>query len=94
MQPELAALKEQGVDLYVIAIGSEKDLSWFFNEVQLEATIIHDTDFSIFQKYSVVALPSLLLIDKEGRVAFNLVGWGLEAFTEQIQPLLTDLLAE
>jgi thioredoxin-related protein len=94
LQPELADLKEQGIDLYVIAAGLQKDLAWFFDQVELEATVVHDTDYTIFQKYSIVSIPTLLLIDKEGKAAFAHVGWGTNSFEQHIEPLLLELLAE
>lgn len=94
LQPVLAELKEQGVDLYVIAAGQASGIERYFNENQLEATVVHDTDYTIFQKYAINAVPSLLLIDKEGRAAFAKLGWGADTYDNEILPLLTELLAE
>ncbi|NLW17501.1 MAG: redoxin domain-containing protein [Firmicutes bacterium] len=94
MQPELAELREQGIDSYVVAVGSREELIRVFNKLQLEATIIHDSDFSIFQKYSVVSIPKTILVDKEGRAAFAQVGWGYDTLEQEIRPLLTELVAE
>lgn len=94
MQPELADLREQGVDLYVIAAGQTSDIEYFFNQNQLEATIVHDKDYAIVQQYDVTAVPFLLIVDKQGRIAYAQRGWADGAYERSILPLLTTLLAE
>lgn len=94
LQPELAELKEQGVDLYVIAVGPAAGLEQYFKELELEASVIHDKEHEIFPKYDVMAVPTLLLIDKEGRAAFSQKGWSSNSYEQEILPLLTKLLDE
>lgn len=94
LQPELEDLREQGVDLYVVAAGQASEIEKFFNQNQLEATVIYDKDYVIAQQYSVRAVPYLLLVDKQGRVAYTKLGWGGNTYEDEIVPLLSALLAE
>lgn len=94
LQPELEALSEQGVDLYVIASGLESYVSDFFSENKLLASIIHDTDYAISRQYSVQGVPYVLVVDKQGRVAYAQLGWGATTYDEEMEPLLRTLLAE
>ncbi len=94
LQPELADLREQGVDLYVVASGKTSDVEHFFDSNQLEAIVIHDQDYKIGGQYGVTAVPFVLIIDKEGRVAFAQLGWGGDTYEATVMPLLTTLLAE
>lgn len=94
MQPELAELREQGVDLYVVAAGQTSDVENFFTQTQLEATIVHDKDYKISQQYAIEVVPFLVVVDKQGRVAYAQLGWADKAYEDVLSPLLTTLLAE
>lgn len=82
MQPELPQLKEQGVDLYVIAAGRERDLKAFFEQNKLESTVIWDQDLSIFRTYQVDGVPASYFLDKQGRIRDHRLGWGSTSLAE------------
>lgn len=94
LQPELPDLREQGVDLYVVAAGSATSVTDFFEQNRLEAAVIHDHDHQIAREYRVSAIPFVLLIDKQGRVAYAHLGWSNDTYETQILPSLETLLAE
>jgi peroxiredoxin len=94
LQPELVGLQEQGIDLYVVATGRASDVRSFFVEGQIEAVVLHDNDMTIFQAYDVSAVPFVLFIDKQGRIAYAQRGWSANAYEEAILPVLTSLQNE
>lgn len=82
MQPELPKLKEQGVDFYIIAAGSERDLKAFFGRTKLKATVIWDKDLGIFRTYEVDGIPASFFIDKKGRIRDRRLGWSSTSLAE------------
>ncbi len=87
MQPELLALREQGVDLYIISADSEKELKAFFGEKKLAASIMRDPMGQIFMAYGVDGIPTSCYFDERGRLVDQTVGWGtgsLAKFKEKV----------
>lgn len=82
MQPELAKLKEQGLDFYVVAAGSERDLKAFFSRTKLAATIIWDQSLDIFKAYEVDGIPASFFVDKKGKIRDQRLGWTSSSLTE------------
>lgn len=93
MQPKLGELKEQGIDLYVVAIGKEDELKEIFTENEVEATVIYDAGAKIHQQFRAL-LPETLYVDREGRVAAVTLGWGPGALEMETLPLIEAILEE
>ncbi len=94
LQPQLGELQKLGADLYIIAYGSERDLKAFFTENPMEATIIHDSQGSVFQQYGVYIFPTTLIVDLAGRVAYSHLGWTHTSYIDTILPAVTTLASE
>lgn len=87
LQPELPALKEQGVDFYIVSMDSEKELKAFFGEKKVAASIVRDSMGSVFMAYGVDGIPTSCYFDKQGKLVDQTVGWGtgsLAKFKEKV----------
>ncbi|BCV24624.1 redoxin domain-containing protein [Gelria sp. Kuro-4] len=82
LQPELPKLKEQGLDFYIIAAGSERDLRAFFGRTKLEATVVWDKKLDIFRTYEVDGIPASFFVDRKGKIRDQRLGWTSSSLTE------------
>lgn len=94
LQPKLAELQEQGVDLYVFVNGSRADNLQFFQRNPLQAVILADQEIEVARRFGVTALPQSFFVDRQGRLAAGIIGWGKNSYQDSVLPLLEALLDE
>jgi len=76
----------RGVDFYWVSLNSVKngeksyasdtDLQEFANELELRLPVLRDPDRNAFRAYGLDALPSVVVLDREGKVRCTVVGFG------------------
>jgi len=94
--PSLAALSERmkGRDFVVLAVSQDKEkaLKKFLAKNPLPFPVLRDTHKEVsFDLYAVFALPTTVIVDKNGYVAERIYGprdWGSEEEIEKIEELL------
>lgn len=94
MQPNLAELKEQGVEFFVFTIGDRKENEQIFAQLELDVTILYDHDFQVLRLFGVDSFPQTFFIDKQGRAAAATVGWGRNSYEQEFLPIVQALLDE
>jgi len=61
----------QGLELLAINAGESPDrIEKFVSSRNLSFTFLLDTDYSVANSYSVMGVPTYILIDKDGRIIF------------------------
>lgn len=93
MQPELDAIREEGMEFYLVVAGQDRELKAFFELNPLPAAILWDKDFKIFEDYNIKALPTTVFVDKAGFVRETKLGWG-KGSLQELSVLVSQLTSE
>jgi thioredoxin-related protein len=75
LQPKISTLESQGVQVYIVASGSENDVKAYFQQNPIDATIVPDYKSELFRLYQVSATPTNVYVKKTGEVHKTEVGW-------------------
>jgi len=95
--PILERLQEVGSDrgLQVIAVNWEEEGATFRRAVKIlssfQLKFVSDTSGKVGKSYGVNAIPTMLLIDKDGKVAFMTIGYG-ESVINSLVPAVNKAL--
>ncbi len=95
--PAMASLYQEFSDqgLTMVAVSSEDPevVRGFLEEHPYPFTILLDPEDTLALRLEVMALPTTLIVDRQGRIALQQIGsysWDSPAMIEQFQPLLAD----
>ncbi len=90
----------RGVQVYWVSINSEKqgartfasdaDLQAFAQKFNLRLTVLRDPEQEAYRAFGLDALPTVIILDRQGKVAHKHVGFGQdsgEAYSEIIRDL-------
>ena len=85
------------VDFYWVSVNSVKngekgyasdtDLEEFADELELRLPVLRDTDRNAFRAFGLDALPSVVVLDREGQVRCTVVGFGVN-WTRTYDPVI------
>jgi peroxiredoxin len=98
--PELQKLEEEYENLRVLAISiddEKKNAREFMKRQQLDLTVLFDEKKSVAERYDIEAMPSALLIDRDGVIRFVLSGYSekhLPELKREIDKLILENLFE
>ena len=98
--PSMQTLWQQLVgdrfELVAINVGEDDDLVFAFaNELEEPLTfpIVLDTDSKVVRSYSVIGLPTSFIVDKQGRMVYQITGsrdWTSAEVLEVLRGLMTE----
>lgn len=96
--PELEKLHEKYREkgLHVLGINEDEQqqaarIKSFVNDLKVNFTILRDPDNDLMRKTGVQALPTTLLIDRDGTIVWRHVGYSLKSLRE-LETRITGLL--
>ncbi len=90
MQPRIAAYRERGFDIYLVAWDDPARLRDFLKRKGITIPVLLDTSGEAGKVYRVQAIPQTVFIDRNGKVRYSKLGWGpgsLEEFEKQVEVL-------
>ncbi len=85
-----ATYKDEGLVIWGVGLDDEKKLRAFVQQYDIEYPILIDDTKTVGSKYSIQGIPTTILYDKKGRIAFKHVGFapGMEKDLENEVVLL------
>lgn len=92
MQKTYLALKKSGFRIIGVNVGEDWDtVTSFLNNFSLTYPIVLDTDSSAMQKWNIIGLPTTFIVDKEGRIIYQIAGgrdWNDPAFRKKLKMII------
>jgi peroxiredoxin len=89
---ELKSLKAMGQPRpHVVGIttSDQEEIEKLLADIGIEIPVIYDTDGSIFNAHDVSSLPTVFLVDQNGKILDKLVGYSEETFHRMVEDALT-----
>ena len=92
--PELSRIRTQYPDVHFYAVNVDrerKDAERFLSKVKFSLPIAWDNEAKILGEYSVISMPTMFLLDKNGTVQYIKVGYSREKKLTELETKLKEL---
>jgi len=94
LQAIFTELKSEGLTVWGVAVGDDPQaVSQYGAQYRLSFPLLPDPERKASDRWSVAALPTTDVIDKQGRIAFRMVGeaaWNADPMRQHLKDLLLE----